>query len=65
MTDGYYWARDTTDGTTFVVYREDGLFYCCGVENPINNTFKVEQILYQIKRPTDDEWHPPQGFEDV
>jgi hypothetical protein len=34
LADGYYWAAHV-DGATFIVLREGGLWYCCGVEIPI------------------------------
>ncbi|HLL29031.1 MAG TPA: hypothetical protein VKT73_15445 [Xanthobacteraceae bacterium] len=34
--DGYYWCRCSSDGTTFIALREDGLWYCCGVEESID-----------------------------
>ena len=48
--DGHYWARHH-DGTTFVVLREDGHWYCCGVCIPIDDEFSEAQIICAVKRP--------------
>ena len=48
---GYYWVREPDDdNTTFIVYYEDGLFYCCGVENPINAKLNLEAIICPVKQ---------------
>ncbi len=48
--EGYYWARHF-DGTTFVVYLEKGSWYTVGVQNAINETFSVTQIIKPIMEP--------------
>jgi hypothetical protein len=48
--DGYYWAINY-DGSYFVVLYEEGLWYMCGEDHPINFLFKPEQIICPIKRP--------------
>lgn len=49
LADGYYWARHH-DGTTFIVLREDGDWFACGIGPPIIN-FDVRQIIMPVPRP--------------
>lgn len=48
--DGYYWARHR-DGTRFIVFREDGHWYCCGVHNSIDEDFDTSQNVSLAKPP--------------
>ena len=46
--DGYYWARHQ-DNTTFVVFHEDGRWYCCGATADINRHLDTKrQIICPI-----------------
>ena len=48
MADGYYLARHHDD-STFVVLREDSLWYACGVQEPLNDRFHPDiQIIRKI-----------------
>ncbi len=49
LPNGYYWARHP-DGTHFVVLREGGAWYCCGLIRPIVN-FHESQIVMRIPWP--------------
>jgi hypothetical protein len=51
MTDGYYWARHSEDGTTFVVLREAGHWYAVGIAEPLVN-FDRRQVIKRIEEPT-------------
>jgi hypothetical protein len=48
LEDGYYWARHN-DGTTFIVYREDGLWYTVAIGHPID--FDPKQIICAANEP--------------
>lgn len=48
LADGYYWARHQ-DGTTFVVFLEDGQWWTVVIENPID--FDRSQIIMPVPRP--------------
>lgn len=53
MTDlpnGYYWAREPTDGTIFVVLWQDNQWFACGVRNPLRG-FDRRQIIKRIEEP--------------
>ena len=54
LQDGYYWARHRgleEDGTTFIVLRQDGDWFCCGVGEPISRTFSESQVICRCARP--------------
>jgi hypothetical protein len=34
--NGYYWAENPSDDTRFIALQENGLWYCCGLFNPID-----------------------------
>lgn len=36
MKDGHYWAIHRADDTFFIVKAEEGLFFVCGIEHPID-----------------------------
>jgi hypothetical protein len=48
LRDGYYWARHD-DGTTFVVFLENGLWYVPGISHAINQDFREHQIIAPVK----------------
>ena len=54
--NGYYWAEHTADQTRFIVLREDGNWYCCGLYDPIdidpNDILAPVQLLEGWKEET-------------
>ncbi len=48
--DGYYWARHS-DGSHFVVLNQQGLWYACGIGDPLIN-FHESQIIMRIPWPS-------------
>lgn len=49
--EGYYWARHP-DGRAFVVQRDCGAFYACGIREPLDGDFKPEvQIIMPVPLP--------------
>lgn len=44
----YYWVREE-DGSRFVAKLEDGEWFCCGVENPID--LDASQVICVIAEP--------------
>lgn len=46
--DGYYWVRQREEGTTYVVYHEDGIWWTVGVDHPIHLT---DDIIMPISIP--------------
>jgi hypothetical protein len=46
--NSYFWAL-SAEGTLFVVFHEGGLWYCAGVQEPIN--FDPRQIVAPCEPP--------------
>lgn len=52
LPDGYYWARDDAarEGFPYVTLLDGGLWYVCGVSEPIRE-FDERLVICPIKRP--------------
>lgn len=50
--DGYYWARHHQDGSHFIVLRDEGQYYICGVHDAVGREFDPDsQIIMAVPRP--------------